>query len=165
MLFDRSFDMMVSVLGIVKSGAAYVPMSPEYPDARIGLIVRDTQSDIILTQSHLINRLDDLSGTKIEMDKSLPETDAVYQREKSIVGEDQLAYVNYTSGSTGTPKGVMLPHAGVVRLVKETNYIELGSEDKMLQLSNYAFDAFTFELWGIFAKWRSAGSDPEISLL
>ncbi|QSI44922.1 non-ribosomal peptide synthetase [Bacillus altitudinis] len=149
MLFDRSFDMMVSVLGIVKSGAAYVPMSPEYPDARIGLIVRDTQSDIILTQSHLINRLDDLSGTKIEMDKSLPETDAVYQREKSIVGEDQLAYVNYTSGSTGTPKGVMLPHAGVVRLVKETNYIELGSEDKMLQLSNYAFDAFTFELWGM----------------
>lgn len=83
------------------------------------------------------------------MDKPLPETGAVYQREKSIVGEDQLAYVNYTSGSTGTPKGVMLPHAGVVRLVKETNYIELGSEDKMLQLSNYAFDAFTFELWGM----------------
>ena len=55
MLFDRSFDMMVSVLGIVKSGAAYVPMSPEYPDVRIGLIVRDTQSDIILTQSPLIN--------------------------------------------------------------------------------------------------------------
>ncbi|WP_240332673.1 AMP-binding protein, partial [Klebsiella pneumoniae] len=52
MLFDRSFDMIVSVLGIIKSGAAYVPMSPEYPDARIRLIVRDTQSDVIITQSH-----------------------------------------------------------------------------------------------------------------
>ncbi|WHX45296.1 amino acid adenylation domain-containing protein [Bacillus pumilus] len=149
MLFDRSFDMIVSVLGIIKSGAAYVPMSPEYPDARIRLIVRDTQSDVIITQSHLIERLVDFTGTKIEMDKPLPVTDAVYQREQSIIGEDQLAYVNYTSGSTGTPKGVMLPHAGVVRLVRETNYMKLGPDDKMLQLSNYAFDAFTFELWGM----------------
>lgn len=149
MLFDRSFDMIVSVVGIVKSGAAYVPMSPEYPDARIRLIVRDTQSDVIITQSHLIERLVDFTGTKIEMDKPLPVTDAVYQREQSIIGEDQLAYVNYTSGSTGTPKGVMLPHAGVVRLVRETNYMKLGPDDKMLQLSNYAFDAFTFELWGM----------------
>ncbi len=149
MLFDRSFDMIVSVLGIVKSGAAYVPMSPEYPDARIRLIVRDTQSDVIITQSHLIERLVDFTGTKIDMDKPLLETDAGYQREQSIIGEDQLAYVNYTSGSTGTPKGVMLPHAGVVRLVRETNYMKLGPDDKMLQLSNYAFDAFTFELWGM----------------
>ncbi|MGD6828646.1 non-ribosomal peptide synthetase [Bacillus pumilus] len=149
MLFDRSFEMIVSVLGIVKSGAAYVPMSPEYPDARIRLIVRDTQSDVIITQSHLIERLVDFTGTKIDMDKPLPETNAVYQREQSIIGKDQVAYVNYTSGSTGTPKGVMLPHAGVVRLVRETNYIELGPDDKMLQLSNYAFDAFTFELWGM----------------
>ncbi len=57
MLFDRSFDMIVSVLGIIKSGAAYVPMSPEYPDARIRLIVRDTQSDVIITQSHFADRL------------------------------------------------------------------------------------------------------------
>lgn len=149
MLFDRSFEMIVSVLGIIKSGAAYVPMSPEYPDTRLRLIVSDTQSDVILTQSHLADRLEGLAGSIMVMDKPLPEDDAVYQREKSIMGEDQLAYVNYTSGSTGTPKGVMLPHAGVVRLVKETNYIELGSEDKMLQLSNYAFDAFTFELWGM----------------
>ncbi|WP_144523424.1 non-ribosomal peptide synthetase [Bacillus pumilus] len=149
MLFDRSFDMIVSVLGIVKSGAAYVPMSPEYPDARIRLIVRDTKSDVVITQSHLIERLVDFTGTKIDMDKPLLETDAGYQREQSIIGEDQLAYVNYTSGSTGTPKGVMLPHAGVVRLVRETNYMKLGPDDKMLQLSNYAFDAFTFELWGM----------------
>ncbi|WP_144486101.1 non-ribosomal peptide synthetase [Bacillus safensis] len=149
MLFDRSFDMIVSVLGIVKSGAAYVPMSPEYPDARIRLIVRDTQSDVIITQSHLADRLVDFTGTKIVMDKPILETNAVYQREASIIGEDQIAYVNYTSGSTGTPKGVMLPHAGVVRLVRETNYIKLGPDDKMLQLSNYAFDAFTFELWGM----------------
>ncbi|GLF88084.1 hypothetical protein R51_31290 [Bacillus safensis] len=149
MLFDRSFDMIVSVLGIVKSGAAYVPMSPEYPDARIRLIVRDTQSDVIITQSHLADRLVDFTGTRIVMDKPILETNAVYQREASIIGEDQIAYVNYTSGSTGTPKGVMLPHAGVVRLVRETNYIKLGPDDKMLQLSNYAFDAFTFELWGM----------------
>ena len=149
MLFDRSFDMIVSVLGIIKSGAAYVPMSPEYPDARIRLIVRDTQSDVIITQSHLADRLVDFTGTKIDMDKPIPETNAVYQREASIIGEDQIAYVNYTSGSTGTPKGVMLPHAGVIRLVRETNYIKLGPDDKMLQLSNYAFDAFTFELWGM----------------
>ncbi|OYN67546.1 non-ribosomal peptide synthetase [Bacillus safensis] len=149
MLFDRSFDMIVSVLGIVKSGAAYVPMSPEYPDARIRLIVRDTQSDVIITQSHLADRLVDFTGTKIVMDKPILETNAMYQREASIIGEDQIAYVNYTSGSTGTPKGVMLPHAGVVRLVRETNYIKLGPDDKMLQLSNYAFDAFTFELWGM----------------
>ncbi|GMG77395.1 non-ribosomal peptide synthetase [Bacillus safensis] len=149
MLFDRSFDMIVSVLGIIKSGAAYVPMSPEYPDARIRLIVRDTQSDVIITQSHLADRLVGFTGTRIIMDKPIPETNAGYQRESSIIGEDQIAYVNYTSGSTGTPKGVMLPHAGVVRLVRETNYIKLGPDDKMLQLSNYAFDAFTFELWGM----------------
>ncbi|MFB8733222.1 AMP-binding protein [Bacillus sp. SL00103] len=120
MLFDRSFDMIVSVLGIVKSGAAYVPMSPEYPDARIRLIVRDMCKVMVITQSHLIERLVDFTGTKIDMDKPLLETDTGYQREQSIIGEDQLAYVNYTSGSTGTPKGVMLPHAGVVRLVRET---------------------------------------------
>ncbi|MFJ5965680.1 amino acid adenylation domain-containing protein [Bacillus sp. NPDC093026] len=149
MLFDRSFEMVVAVLGIIKSGAAYVPMSPDYPEARIRLIISDTKSHVILTQSHLASRLAGLASSIIVMDEPLPEEDAVYKKEKSVVGEHQLAYVNYTSGSTGTPKGVMLPHGGVVRLVKETNYIELGPEDKMLQLSNYAFDAFTFELWGM----------------
>ncbi|MDM5296919.1 amino acid adenylation domain-containing protein [Bacillus pumilus] len=149
MLFDRSFEMIVSVLGIIKSGAAYVPMSPEYPDARLRLIVSDTKSNVILTQSHLADRLEGLASSILIMDEPLPEGDREYDREQSIIGEHQLAYVNYTSGSTGTPKGVMLPHSGVVRLVKETNYIALGAEDKMLQLSNYAFDAFTFELWGM----------------
>ncbi|MGE6631997.1 amino acid adenylation domain-containing protein [Bacillus sp. NPDC077027] len=149
MLVDRSFEMIVGVLGIIKAGAAYVPMSPDYPDARVKLIVQDTKSAIILTQDHLAHRVEGLAESVLLLDQPLPCCEALYQREASIGCEDQLAYVNYTSGSTGTPKGVMLPHAGVVRLVKETNYIQLGHEDKMLQLSNYAFDAFTFELWGM----------------
>jgi amino acid adenylation domain-containing protein/non-ribosomal peptide synthase protein (TIGR01720 family) len=82
-------------------------------------------------------------------DLSLPEKNLMHtQNLGAINNPDHLAYVLYTSGSTGGPKGVMVPHKAIVRLVKETNYIDITPSDRLVQASNPTFDAATFEIWG-----------------
>ncbi|MCY7490411.1 non-ribosomal peptide synthetase [Paenibacillus larvae] len=145
-MVDRSLEMIVGLLGILKAGGAYVPIDPEYPKNRIEYMAADSGTKLLLTQSHLQDRVT-FAGTVVNLNE-----ESSYHEERSnlehIVQPNHLAYVIYTSGTTGKPKGVMVEHRSVVRLVKNTNYVELNRNTRMLQTGTIAFDASIFEIWG-----------------
>jgi len=146
---EPSVEMVVGLLGILKAGAAYVPLDPTYPLERLALIIEDIQAPILLTQERLAERLPALWAQIIRLDSDWDLM--AREREENIfsgAGSNNLAYINYTSGSTGKPKGIGILHRAVNRLVFNTNYIKLGPDDIVTQASNFSFDAATFEIWG-----------------
>ncbi|NER91290.1 non-ribosomal peptide synthetase [Moorena sp. SIO3A2] len=144
---ERSAEMVVGLLAILKAGGAYVPLDPNYPTSRINYMVEDAQLSIILTQEKWQHHLPQTAAQVICLDREQPNTASSENLTVSITSEHQ-AYMMYTSGSTGLPKGVNIRHQGVVRLVKNTNYIKLTEEDIFLQLAPISFDAATLEIWG-----------------
>ncbi len=145
---ERSIETFVSVLGILKAGGAYVFIDPNYPQERFDYILKDTQVSVIITNTKNYH-LDALNIPTLNLEKDwqiLNQEDLnnpIHQ-----VTAENLAYVMYTSGSTGQPKGVCIPHRGVVRLVKNSHYVNLSSEEIFLQAAPLSFDASTFEIWG-----------------
>lgn len=144
---ERSLEMIVGLIGILKAGGAYVTLDPSLPTERLTYMFQDTRASVIVTKSkyaHLAN----LTSQIVCLDKS----DAFEAEDETnlpnVATADNLAYVIYTSGSTGKPKGVLVPHRGVVRLVKQTNYLPFSAEDVFLQFATISFDASTLELWG-----------------
>jgi amino acid adenylation domain-containing protein len=149
LLSDRSCEAVVAMLAVLKSGAAYVPIDPAYPAARIDAILDDTAARIVLASEALASRItrDDVR-VLVLCDRVPAHDEAAPVRLRA----DGAAYVMYTSGSTGKPKGVVVPHRAIVRLVRNTNYIELTPADRVANMSNGAFDAATFEIWGALAN-------------
>ncbi|NEP78777.1 MAG: AMP-binding protein [Okeania sp. SIO3B3] len=144
---ERSVEMVIGLLGILKAGGAYVPLDPNYPTSRLNYMVEDAQLSILLTQQKWQHHLPQIAAQVICLDADIPNTVTSENLKVSITSEHQ-AYMMYTSGSTGLPKGVNIRHQGVVRLVKNTNYINLTEKDIFLQLAPISFDAATFEIWG-----------------
>jgi aspartate racemase len=143
---ERSAEAVIAILGILKSGAAYVPLDPTYPRERIHFMVRDTRASVVLTQVGLGDRCPrDVDVLMLE-EADLRATTAGNPARRTI--GDDLAYVMYTSGSTGEPKGVRVRHRSVIRLVRQTDYASLGPHEVFLQYAPISFDASTFELWG-----------------
>ena len=146
---ERSMEMVVGLLGILKAGGAYVPLDAHYPQERLALMLADAHPLVLLTQKKLEKFLPPHSVKIIFLDERWE-----VQSPKPKVQNPEnprstnLAYVIYTSGSTGRPKGVSIPHRGVVRLVKETNYAKFSCDDVFLQFAPISFDASTFEIWG-----------------
>jgi amino acid adenylation domain-containing protein len=145
---NRSADLVVATLAIVKAGAAYVPLDPGYPAARLAYILEDTAAPVVLVQRALQDRIPAGNTRRIELDDAAAYADFSEADFDSGTTGDSLAYVMYTSGSTGTPKGVCIPHRAVARLVLGTDYLQLGANDRVAQAANTAFDAATFEIWG-----------------
>ncbi len=145
-MLDRSVDLVVSVLAVLKANAAYVPLDPDYPEERLAFIINDAGAKVVLTTSALRQRLSATSARLIFLDE-VQITNYETSNLESTAAATNLAYLIYTSGSTGKPKGVAVTQRAVVRLVKNTNYVELGPEEVMLLLAPITFDASTFELW------------------
>jgi len=146
---ERSLDMVVGILGILKAGAAYVPLDPDYPVPRLTFMLDDTAAPLLLTQMRLRDRLSGYRGRTVSLDADWPEIAGERQDDPKVrVSARSLAYVIYTSGSTGKPKGVAVSHRAVNRLVMNTDYVQVTSADVMAQASNVSFDAATFEIWG-----------------
>ena len=152
----RSLDLIVALVGILKAGGAYVSLDPAYPKERLAFMMEDTKATVLLTQSGLRDKLPAHAATVICLDETRRAIPAGAPGScdtfESGVGErltpESLAYVSYTSGSTGKPKGVCVPHRGVVRLVKNTDFARFGREEVFLQFAPIAFDASTLEIWG-----------------
>ncbi len=148
---ERSLEMIVGLLGILKAGGTYVPLDPGWPGERIAGLAADAQIRLVLTHRATVKRLP-ASASALCLDTLAPgckpETNPAACESDSKTNPDDLAYVMFTSGSTGKPKGVRVPHRGVVRLVKETNYCRFTRRDVFLQFAPLAFDASTFEIWG-----------------
>jgi len=148
LFLKRSLEMVVGMLGILKAGAAYLPLDPAYPPDRLAFMLEDAGAELFLTMSALSQVLP-VRARVVCLDSDWPQIGQMSTA--APAGEcsgDSLAYVIYTSGSTGTPKGVAVLHKAVSRLVMSTNYIALESEDVVGQASSASFDAITFELWG-----------------
>ncbi|WP_343858178.1 amino acid adenylation domain-containing protein, partial [Fulvivirga kasyanovii] len=146
LMAERSEWLIISILGILKAGAAYLPLDPAYPKARLDYMLQDANARLTITDN-TIDGHEEKHQVKIsDLQKELSKYPATpYDYEGQA---DDLAYIMYTSGSTGTPKGVMIGYRSIVRLVKATNYITLTDSDRILQTGSLSFDASTFEVWG-----------------
>jgi amino acid adenylation domain-containing protein len=147
---ERSLNVVVGVLGILKSGAAYVPLDPTYPAERLAFMMEDSQMSIVLTQQKWLDELPPHDAETVCLDREWaeiaqePDTNPV-----SGATADDLAYVIYTSGSTGKPKGVLINHGNAVRLFAETEaWYGFDEQDVWTLFHSYAFDFSVWEIWG-----------------
>ena len=147
---ERSLEMIIATLGILKAGAAYLPLDPSYPPERLAFMLQDTRTTVFLAQQSIkaANQLPAV-GKTIWLDSEWHLVEQHSQANPDILTTpNHLAYVMYTSGSTGQPKGVSITHRNVVRLVKETNYLPFTADETFLQFAPVSFDAATLEIWG-----------------
>ncbi|MBU9379770.1 amino acid adenylation domain-containing protein [Burkholderia gladioli] len=145
-LLDRSIELILAELAILKCGAVYVPLDRNAPAERQAFMLADCGARCLLSLSG--HAAPDLAALRrIDIDTVLAGADAEAQPAASA-GGDQAAYIMYTSGSTGQPKGVIIAHRGINRLVVNNGYAEFAPSDRIAFTSNPAFDASTMEVWG-----------------
>ena len=146
---ERGLELVVAVLAILKAGGAYVPLDPDYPEARLSYMLADSAAPLLVTEAALQDRVSGYGGRVVCLDLERTQiAQASAARPEVALGARSLAYIIYTSGSTGRPKGTRIEHRSVVRLVRDTNYVELGPDEVILQFAPISFDASTFEIWG-----------------
>ncbi len=146
---ERSVEMIATLLGIEKAGGIYVPLDPEYPKERLAFMLEDAGISLLLIQPSFVEKF---SGPELLVVHSSWKKNGFTGNtlaNPACQGKStDPAYVLYTSGSTGTPKGVSVSHRAINRLVCNTNYVQLTTNDRIGQASNTSFDAATFEIWG-----------------
>ena len=144
MLLDRSLDAIVVMLGILKTGAAYLPLDRSYPAERLAFTLNDAAVSVVVAPQGTPPLTDvPASWFSYEQLVATPAAPSL----PSVDGE-ALAYVMYTSGSTGTPKGVEIRHRSIIRLVRDVDYVNFGDTPRVLHAAPLGFDAATFEIWG-----------------
>ncbi|MCD6039679.1 MAG: amino acid adenylation domain protein [Gammaproteobacteria bacterium] len=167
---ERSIEFVIGMLAIIKAGGAYLPIDINACINRNKKILRDGKPIVILTKDETHAALKEEENF---IQDRLLEVTSFFQAPKGenslnlpcINRENDLSYVIYTSGSTGEPKGCMIPHRGVIRLVKNTNYIQINPTDRFAQMANCAFDAMTFEVWGALLNGASLCVIPHLVIL
>ena len=145
---ERSFDMLVALLAILKAGAAYVPFDAGYPAERIAFMLADSRVTLLLAQRHLLDAFPPTAAVPVIALEDLARPEGGGAPPVVETTAESIAYVMYTSGSTGRPKGVIVTHRNIVRLVCNTSYVALDADATLLGYAPLPFDASTFELWG-----------------
>lgn len=148
--FNRSIELIVSLLAVLKAGGAYVPLDPGYPRERLDFLLEDSKPTMILTHSSLATEvLAECRVPRLLVDELKSVSSLADDFDLAPVAEPtSLAYVMYTSGSTGRPKGVMIENRAIIRLVRNTNFCQFGADQVFLQSAPISFDASTLEIWG-----------------
>jgi amino acid adenylation domain-containing protein len=142
-VLERSIELLVSQLAILKCAAVYVPLDVSAPLERQDFMVRDSGARTLLTLSTMMAP----EGiTRVDLDTVAVDAEADHDL-RLIQSTESVAYIMYTSGSTGTPKGVLVPHRAINRLVINNGYADFNAEDRVAFASNPAFDASTLDVW------------------
>lgn len=163
---DRSIEMIIAILSLLRIGASYVPIDQTLPIDRIQYILQSAKVSLLLTDPSPSERLKKTGVPLLFLQKSLS-TDLHTKEIRSKVKATDIACILYTSGSTGVPKGVAISHRNILRLVCNTNYVHLGPDESFLLFAPISFDASLFEIWGpllnggrlIIAPPRALGFD------
>ena len=148
LMMDRNEWMIISLLGILKAGAAYIPIDPELPKERKLFILEDSNAKLLITTSPFFPEVMDFARTFLVVDLQSEEIDKACEHPLPEIGATDLAYVIYTSGSTGLPKGVLVEHGGCANMSSnQINKFEITSDDHVLQFAPLAFDASVSEVF------------------
>jgi len=147
---DRSLDMMVGMIAILKAGAAYLPLDPSYPKARLDHMLQDSSMSWVVTQKGLTEITHNAAASQVVVDDPQWLTQLSQFSNKNpdvdLLTSNHLAYLIYTSGSTGNPKGVMLEHHGAINLaMAQIAHFSVNPESRVLQFASINFDAATSE--------------------
>src|SRR5262249_19739349 len=151
---ERSIEMTVGLLGILKAGAAYLPLDPTLPRERLSLLLEESRTALLLTQQRLVSSLPALGGrlALLDVDREAIAPESQETLDGGVSAGD-LAYVTYTSGSTGKPNGVKVAHRSLVNFtVFAAEAFGLGPRDRVLQFASISFDAAAEE---IYPCWHS----------
>ncbi|MGO9033403.1 amino acid adenylation domain-containing protein, partial [Mycobacterium sp.] len=145
LLLERSVEAVVAIVAVLKTGAAYLPIDPGLPAARIGFMVADAAPIAAITTADLRSRLDGHDVVVIEVND--PRIDAQPSTAPAAPAPDDIAHINYTSGTTGVPKGVAITHHNVTQLMESLD-ASLPQVGVWAQCHSYAFDFSVWEIWG-----------------
>jgi len=146
---ERDLSLIAGVLGVLKAGAAYVPLDPEYPRERLRFMIENARAPVVLTQTKLAGRLPDHGALVVAIDS---DWDRIAQEPagnlEGCAAGDDLAYIIYTSGSTGTPKGVMIQHRSLANYIGHVvDAFAMEPGDRLLQFSSISFDTAAEEIY------------------
>ncbi|WP_262421976.1 AMP-binding protein [Bacillus aquiflavi] len=149
-MIERSLEMIIGMMGILKSGAAYLPIDLEYPEERIKYMVEDSGTKLVLTQAHLFEKLDFAGNERVS--KIAIDDETINNQKRTNLerdsNRDHLAYVIYTSGSTGSPKGVLIEHHSLVNLCHwYVEFHEIKESDRITNYLKISFDASIGEIF------------------
>ncbi|HEY0734967.1 MAG TPA: amino acid adenylation domain-containing protein, partial [Herpetosiphonaceae bacterium] len=148
---ERSLELIVALLGVLKAGGVYVPLDPAYPQDRLQYMLDDSQAPVLLTQERLCHQLLEINIEKLRVVTLDADWRSIAQEHDVAPAcrnsAENLAYVIYTSGSTGKPKGVLVPHRGLSNVVNtQIQLFQLGPQSRILQFASISFDASIFEI-------------------
>lgn len=153
---ERSIEMIVALLGVLKAGGTFVPLDPTYPTERLIYSLEDTQASIVITQKNLLDKIPKTNAFIICIDEDQKTKQFPSENPISLAMPSDTAYVIYTSGSTGKPKGVMIQHSSLYHFaIAQNNMIDLSEKDKVLQFFSINFDASIAEWCLAFSRGAS----------
>nr|QEO74597.1 condensation domain-containing protein [uncultured bacterium] len=155
---DRSADLVVSLLAVLKSGGAYLPLDPDYPPDRLAFMLRDSGAGVVVTDSQTRPSLGDLDATVVLLDETKDELATRPDSDpEAVTTPDDLAYVIYTSGSTGIPKGVGVAHGPfATHCLRARDHHALTPDDRVLVFSSFSFDVSLEQLFSPLVTGASA---------
>src|SRR6185312_8266086 len=161
-LLPRSAQAIVAILGVLKAGAAYLPLDSSYPPERLAFALGDAAVKTLLFDPSLSSPTLPDAIVRLAAGSGEDSADASNEATSLPASDgDTLAYVMYTSGSTGTPKGVAIRHRSIIRLVCGVDYVALGVDTRMLHAAPLGFDASTLEIWGALLNGGRLVIHPE----